>query len=118
MALRLMVTERFAKNRQIALAIKAMAAMRVPRQNHMIARPHTRHAASNILHDAGALVAEYDRQRISQGALNDFKIGMAQAACADTHQNVTGLQRLHLEFINLERFTDCVQHSSLESHLF
>ena len=118
MALRLMTPEWLAKNWQITFAVETMTAMRIPRQDHVIARPYARHAASNLLYDTSALVAEHNRHRISQRALNDLEVGVAQAACADTHQNVTGLQRLHLEFVDLEWFTDFVQYRRPESHLF
>ncbi len=85
MALRLMTPEWLAKNWQITFAVETMTAMRIPRQDHVIARPYARHAASNLNYDTSALVAEHNRHRLSQRALNDLEVGMAQAARADTH---------------------------------
>jgi hypothetical protein len=57
-----------AQRRQVAVAIEAIAAMRVPRQDDV---------ATGTLDDAGRLVAEQDRHRRPQRAINHLEVGAA-----------------------------------------
>ena len=92
-AARLLAREGLAQDRLAALAIEAVAAVRIPRGDDVIARPHQRHRRADRLDDAGALVAEHDRQRIREAALDDLEVGVAQAAGAVSHQHVAGRER-------------------------
>ena len=65
---------------------------------------------------AGALMAEHDRQRIGERALDHFEIGVAQAAGLHLYQHVARLQRLHLEFLDRQRLAYAVQYRSFELH--
>ena len=76
-----------AQDRQVAVAIEAVAAMRVPGQDDMIALPELSHGGPDLFDDARRFVAEHDRHRVAQRAVDDFKVGMAEpgGAHADEH---------------------------------
>ena len=83
-----------AEDRQVAVAIEAMAAMRVPRQDDVVAdlrRPCA--SGPTVLDDARRLVAEHDRHRVAQRAFDDFEVGVAEPGRLDPHQHVAGLER-------------------------
>jgi hypothetical protein len=117
-ALRFVALVGFAEDRQIALAVEAVAAVRIPRADDMVARPDGRHVAAHRFDDTGALVTEHDGQRIREGARHHFEIGVAQAAGPEPHEDVVGAERAHLQGFDDERLVDVVQHSRVESHGF
>ena len=74
---RLVAGERLAQDRLVALAIKAVAAVRIPRAHHVVARLDRGDIRAHPLDHAGAFVPQHDRQRIGQRSLHDFEIGVA-----------------------------------------
>ena len=77
-----------AQDRQVAVAIEAMPAMRIPRQDDVFALARSGTPATDVLDDARCLMAEHDRHRIAQRAVDHFQIGVAEAGGADPHQHV------------------------------
>ena len=54
----------------------------------MVADRDARAPRADLLDDPGRLVAEHDRHRIAQRALDDLEIGVAQPGRLDPHQHV------------------------------
>ena len=115
-AFRLIAGERLAQDRQVALAVEAVSAVRIPGKNHVVAGLHLRDFAAHSLDDPGALVAEHDRQRIRERTLDDFEIGVAQPAGLDLHQHVGRRKCRHLQRVERHRLLDLVQHRRAELH--
>ena len=77
-----------AQDRQVAVAIEAMAAMRVPRQDDMVANRDAARLGPDFLDNAGRLVTEHNRHRIVQRAGDDFEIGVTEPGRFDAHQYI------------------------------
>jgi DNA-binding GntR family transcriptional regulator len=75
-----------AQDRRIAVAIKAVPAMRIPRQHDMVADLRPARSRAGLLDHPGGFVPEHHRQRITQRTVNDFEIGMAKARGTNSHQ--------------------------------
>ena len=77
-----------AQDRQVAVAIEAMAAMRVPRQDDMVADCDAACLGPDFLDNAGRLVTQHNRHRIAQRAGDDFEIGVTEPGRFDAHQHI------------------------------
>ena len=112
----LIAAERLAQDRQIALAVEAVTAVRVPRADDVVAGLDLRDFAAHGFDDACAFVTQHDRQRIGKRALDHFEIGVTEAARADAHQHIAGAERCHLQRLDGERLVDLVEDGGLEFH--
>ena len=82
----------------------------------MVAGPHRSHGRADRLDHARALVAEDDRQRIGERALDHLEVGVAEAAGAHLDQHVAGLERRHVERVEGQRLADLVENRGAEFH--
>src|SRR5690349_7060330 len=114
MAARLVEGEGLAQDRLVTLAVEAMAAMRVPRADDVVASLHRGHILAHRLDHAGALVAEDDRHRIGERSLDHLEVGVAQARRHDAHQHVAALQLGDARAAHLERLLHRGQDGSVE----
>ncbi len=114
----LIARKRFAQDRQIALAVEAMPAMGIPGADDVIADLDLRHIAAHRFDDAGAFVAEHDRQRIGERALDHLQVGVAKPAGLDLHQDVGRRHRRHFERVDGHRLVDFVQYRCFKFHEF
>ena len=69
----------------------------------MIAVRELAHAFADLLHHAGALVAEDQGQRQRDRAGDRREIGMANAAGAEAHEDFAALRGVDGYFFNLDR---------------
>jgi hypothetical protein len=76
------------KDREIPIAIKAMATIRIERQNYRLPFTRFRHSGADILDYACGLVTKHDRHGIAESAINDFEICMAKSRRPHSHQHV------------------------------
>ena len=113
-AARLMEGERLAQDRLVALAIEAVAAMRVPGADDVIARRDVGDVLADRLDHARAFVAEHDRHRIGERAVDHLEVGVAEAARHDPHQHVAALQPIDPRAADLERPADRRQDRGVE----
>src|SRR5262252_930388 len=99
-----------AQDREAAVAIVAVAAMRVPRQDDVIALFHPPHGGTHLLDHACGFMAEHDRHRIAQRAVDHFEIGVAKPRGTHAHQHVRWGERRGSEHLDLQRAVRAVQH--------
>src|SRR5580692_1868639 len=98
------------EDRQIAVAIKAMAAMRVPRQDDMIADRDAFYIAPHRPDDPGRLVPKHDWHRGAQTAFDDLKVGVAKACRLYPHRHVGGGERKPADALYRQQRLRRVQH--------
>lgn len=102
-----------AQDRQLAVAIEAMPAMRIPGQYDMVTDGDATRLSSDPLNDACRLVAEDDRHRIAQGPFDHFEIGVAQAGGLDSDQHVAGGEISGFYRLDRKRRLRRVEHGGL-----
>src|SRR4029450_4023000 len=83
----------FTQNWQIAVAIEAVSAMRIPRQHDVIAFAIRPNISADLLDDPCCLMTEHDRHRVAQGALDHLEIGVAEPCSSDANQHVGRSER-------------------------
>ena len=83
----------------------------------MVARLGQGHVASDRLDDAGALVAEDDRQRIGKLALDHLEVGVAKAARLVAHQHVVRLQFRDGDLADDHRLVHPLEDGGIELHV-
>jgi hypothetical protein len=71
-----------AQDRQVAIAIEAMSAMRIPGEDDPLALARLGDAGAHVLDHACRLVAEHDWHRIAKRAIDDFEVGVAESGGA------------------------------------
>src|SRR5579883_3520859 len=103
-----------AEDGQVAIAIKAMAAMRVPGVNDVIPRRHIFYGGSNGLDNSRRFMTKNDWQRILKLALDDFEIGMAKARGLDADQRIRCFQRGEPHLLDAQRLTIAEKDRRLE----
>ena len=69
-----------AQDRLRAVAVKAVAAVRIPGQHDVIAGTDVAHRAADLLDHAGRLMAEDHRQRIAQRSIDHLEVGVGDAS--------------------------------------
>lgn len=72
-------------------------------QGDVVSGLDLRDGTADRFHHAGSLVSEHDRQRHRVHLVPDHEVGVAQAGCDDTHDNLVRTWRLHEHGIELER---------------
>jgi hypothetical protein len=77
-----------AQDGEAAVVIVAVAAMRVPRQDDVIALLQLPDGGTHLLSHACGFMAEHDWHRIAQRAVNHFEIGVTKPCGAHAHQHV------------------------------
>src|SRR5262249_27033694 len=102
-----------AQDREAAVAIVAVAAMRVPRQDDVIALLQLPHGGACLLDHPRGFMAEHDRHRIAQRAVDHFEIGVAKTRGAHAHQHVRWGERRGGDRLDLQRALRALQHSRL-----
>ncbi len=82
----------------------------------MIAPPGERHLGAGRLDHPGALVAQHDRQRIGERALDHLQVGVAEPARVQADQHVVGAEGPERHALDDERSADLVQDRGAEVH--
>src|SRR5262249_15429456 len=77
-----------AQDREAAVAIVAGPAMRVPRRADLTALFPPPHGGTHLLDHACGFMAEHDRHRIAQRAVDHFEVGVTKPRGAHAHQHV------------------------------
>src|SRR5262245_33574787 len=99
-----------AQDREAAVAIVAVAAMRVPRQDDVIAPLELPHGGTHLLDHACGFMAEHDWHRIAQRAVDHFEVGVTKPRGAHAHQHVRWCDRRGSDRLDLQRTVRAVQH--------
>src|SRR5690606_39214763 len=113
---RLVAGERLAQDRLIAIAVKAVSAVRVPRCDDMVADVHSPDLFSDGFDDACTLVSEHDRHRVAEAAFDDLEVGVAESARAIPDQDVGGSEAVEGDVFDSQRLADAMKYCSLEFH--
>ena len=108
----LMAGEGFAQNWLRLFAIDAMAAVRIPRADHVIARFYAGHAGAHSFDHARAFVPQQNRERISERAGHHFQISMAQPAGHDANQHIARLQVANFSTLDDQELSGLMQYRS------
>jgi hypothetical protein len=87
-----------------------MAAMWVPRQDHVVAGLQVAHGGTHVLDHARGFVAEHDGHRIAQRSVDDFQIRMTKPGGAHAHQHVQRRDRRRDDRLDLQRAVCLMQH--------
>ncbi len=70
----------------------------------MVASGELGDAFAHLLHHAGALVPEHERQRQRDRSGNRREVGMAHAAGGEAHRHLAALGRIEVDLFNDYRF--------------
>ena len=82
----------------------------------MVARLHALDPRADLGHDAGRLVAEHERQRLRQIAVDHVEVAVADPARRDADEHLPGLRRRQLDVEDLHGATRLPQHGGLHPH--
>ena len=101
-----------------------MAAARHEDEHHVIARREAVDAFADRLDDAGGLVPQHHRRRTRTGAVDDGKVGVAEAGGPDLDQNFAPAGLRQIDFDDLERLrarvrdrrSHLAKHGGLDAH--
>src|SRR5215467_6593943 len=107
-----------AQDREPAVAIVAVAAMRVPRQDDVIALFQPPHGGTHLLDHACGFMTEHDRHRIAQRAVDHFEVGVTKPRGVHAHQHVRWRDRRGGDRLDLQRAVRTMQHGrpGVEGH--
>src|SRR5579872_1064577 len=92
-----------------------MAAMRVPRQDDMVADLWLVDIRAGFFDDAGGLVAQNHRQRIAQRAVDDLKVGVTEAGGAYPDHDVARRRIADGHLLDDKRYSGLVEHGGAVS---
>src|SRR5581483_6705306 len=84
----------------VAVAEEAVAALRHPRDDHVVAGLEVGDAFADLLDHAGALVAQHDRAGRHQRAALHRQVGVAHARRAHTHLDLARVRRVDLDVVS------------------
>src|SRR5258706_11871885 len=76
----------------------------------MVAGSNALCRGADFLDNPGRLMAEHDRQRITQRPGDDLEIGMAEPGGLDPHQDVAAAKSARDHRLDTYRRADAVQH--------
>ena len=99
-----------AQDRQSTVAIEAVAAMRVPGEDNVIALAQLAHRSAYVLHDPCSFVTQDDRHGILQRAFDHFQIGVAKSRGLHPHEHICTAQRCGDDPLDRERSARRMQH--------
>ena len=105
-----------AEVRPAGTAALALAARGHEREHDVVAGPHALDAGPDLGHDARRLVADHERQRLGQVAVDDVQVAVTDAAGRDPHEHLSGLRRRQLDVEDLDGATRLPQHGGLHPH--
>ena len=78
----------------------AAPALRLQREDHLVAGGDGDPPRADLLDDAGRLVPEDHRQRRRQLPVDEVQVGVADAAVADPYADLAGSRRLDLHVVD------------------
>ncbi len=82
----------------------------------MVARADARDPGAGVHHHAGGLVAEDERERLGEVAVDDVEVARADAARGDPDQRLPLVGRLELDVDDLDRLSNLSEHGCLDPH--
>ena len=91
---------RAAQERFVAHAVEAAAAVRHERHDHVVARLGVRHAFADLFDHAGPFVAEHERQRMRDRAVERGEIGVADAGRGHLDPDLDRLGPIELDLFD------------------
>jgi len=77
-----------------------------------------RHALTDRLDHAGALVADHGGERPWTITRHRMQVGMAQAACRQPDEHLTSLRLGQLDVVDHQGFLDCDENCRFDLHAF
>ena len=83
---------------------EATAALRLEREDHLVALGERVDARADRLDDAGGLVPEDHGERRRQLSVHEVQVGVADSAEADPYQHLTGARILDLDIVDDTQF--------------
>src|SRR5207245_2936881 len=93
-------------------ALFAIAAEYREAGNHMVARLHVSHLASNLLDDSGRLMTQHGRRRIRIKSIDEMQIAMAHAAGERFDQDLAVLRLVEFDILDAEWHFRPMKHRS------
>jgi hypothetical protein len=90
-------------------AVEAVTALRPEREDHMVAGFHCGDAGTDVLDDAGRLVAEHHRQRKRPVPVDDVPVAVADPGRLDLDSGLAGLGIILLDIYDLKPSVDLVK---------
>jgi hypothetical protein len=97
-------------------AAHALAAGGNEREDDVVACREPLDAGAGLDHDPGGLVAEHERQRLGQVAVDDVEVAMAHAARRDADERFARLRRFELHVPDVHRSAGLPQDGCLHPH--
>ncbi len=95
----------------------ALPALRGVERDHVVAGGQRRYARADLLHDAGALVAEYGREApLRVLPAHGVGVGVADAGGGEPHQHFAGPGAFEVDLGHLERCPRLPAHGGADLH--
>jgi len=116
-ALVLLVADRQADVRQVALAVHALATLRGEQRDDVVADGQARDVLTDRFDDARALVAE-DRRRVAArvDARRRVHVGVADATCRQAHEHLAGLRAVETDVLDDQRLAEFLEDGGANLH--
>ena len=94
----------------------ALAARGHEREHDVVARPDALDPGARVDDHAGGLVAEDERERLREVAVDDVQVARADAARRDPDQRLAGVGRLELDVLDPDRLSRLPENGCLHPH--
>ena len=95
----------------------ALAALRREERDNVVARSDRADPLADRLDDSCSLVPEHRRRVPGRiGARGRVEVGVADAACDQADEHLTGVRLGEVELLNLERLTEPLEHGGAHFH--
>jgi hypothetical protein len=97
--------------------VDAGAALRGEQRHDVVARAHQRHAVTDLLDHAGALVPEHARRVAGRvGAGGGVQVGVADAAGDEADEHLAGLRLLQVDVLDDEWLAEFLENGGADLH--